>query len=340
MSRHIDNQELNNALEDCIRLMTEDQSTIDDCLKRYPHLKKELEPLLGTTNILQTTAPVKPREEFKKSARSRLMQKLEAPVQIDKQRIRPRRMMIRLLAASLALVLLFSGVAAASTNSLPDSPLYPIKRIVEQAQMLTKTNAKSHAFAHLKLAEKRLTEAEAMIKKKKTKLAKNMIEDMNQEIENALEYILQLNNKDQKILLTKLIKLTEKQQSVLKRLIGQSGENEKNELQDTDKQSKQNMEQAKEALKGTEPKTGPQKQIPMPSTQEQNNKQTNQPTDSSSKENTGDQGGTQGSGGQQSPGNNNESSDTHNNDGGSSNSQNNQSMPDSSGSFSGNGRNF
>jgi len=339
MSRHIENQELNNALEDCIRLMTEDQSTIDDCLKRYPHLKEELEPLLGTTHMLQTTAPVKPREEFKKSARSRLMQELEAPIQIEKQRIRPRRMMIRLLAASLALVLLFSGVAAASTNSLPDSPLYPIKRMVEQAQMLTKTNTKSHAFAHLQLAEKRLNEAEAMTKKKKIKLAKNTTEDMNQEIENALEYILQLNNKDQKTLLTKLIKLTEKQQAILKRLIGQSGENEKNELQDTDKQSKQNMEQAKEALKGTEPKTGPQKQIPRPSTQEQNNKQTNQPTDSSSKDGTGGQGGTQGSGGQQGTGSNNENS-TQNNNGDSSNSQNNQSMPNSSGSTSGNGRNF
>jgi|GEM_PF-3486481 len=333
MSKHIGDQELSNALEDCIKLMLEDKSTIDDCLKQYPHLKKELEPLLVTTNKLQTTTPVKPREEFKEAARRRLMQKLEAPVPLDRQRIRPRRMMIRLLAASLALVLLFSGVAAASTNSLPDSPLYPIKRIVEQAQMLTKTNTKSHAFAHLRLAEKRLAEAEAMTKKEKTKLAKNATEDMNREIENALEYILQLSSKDQKTLLNKLIKLTEKQQAVLRRLIDQSGKNEKNELQNTNNQSKQNMEQAKEALKGTEPQSGPQKQIPMPSAEEQDNKQKNQPADSSSKENTGGQDGTQGTDSQQGTGNNDSSN--HNNDGGSSNSQNSQSMPGSSGSSSG-----
>lgn len=62
------------------------------------------------------------------------------------------------VAGGLALVLMTSGTVYAASGVMPDSPLYPVKRALEQIELLANRNETSRARFGLELAEKRLEE--------------------------------------------------------------------------------------------------------------------------------------------------------------------------------------
>jgi len=263
-----DEQKFNDVLAECVELIRERKATIEECLERYPDLKDKLEPLLGTALLLQETPQVEPRPEFKMAARLRLMQELGSPLPAVERKVRPRRILLRLAAASLALLLIFSGIATASTKRLPDSPLYPIKRAIERVQLVTKSTDKSRALAHLSFSEERLEEAEAMVRAKETRLAQKMLEEMNQETEKASWYAQRVSGKDKEMLLAKLVSLLERQQAVFERLFEQAPLEARTALEHAKEVSRQGLEQAKEALEETKPKVEPEKQSPKSPSEE------------------------------------------------------------------------
>ena len=71
-----------------------------------------------------------------------------------------RRLVIGLVAAA---VLLVAGALAASADSLPDSPIYPLKAVIESARGALTFSAADKLSYHLDLARTRLTEAEVPI---------------------------------------------------------------------------------------------------------------------------------------------------------------------------------
>ncbi len=64
---------LENALENCITLIRNREEGIDDCLARYPNLRKSLEPLLRAALAVDEVLPeISPSMEFKKSFGAKL----------------------------------------------------------------------------------------------------------------------------------------------------------------------------------------------------------------------------------------------------------------------------
>lgn len=89
------------------------------------------------------------------------------------------------LAAVAAAVLLVGGAVAASADSLPDSPLYPLKGMVEQARGAFAFAPSEQLTYHLELAKTRLTEAEAMIARHRVDLASQALSAMDDQLSEA-----------------------------------------------------------------------------------------------------------------------------------------------------------
>jgi hypothetical protein len=94
-----------------------------------------------------------------------------------------------ILAPIAAVVLVAAGTLAASANSLPDSPLYPIKGALEQARGALAFNASDRLSYHLDLAQTRLTEAEAMIASHRIDLANRALSAMDDQLQNAADVV-------------------------------------------------------------------------------------------------------------------------------------------------------
>ena len=104
-------------------------------------------------------------------------------------RSRSRSVKRLVLAAVAAAVLLVAGAVAASAESLPDSPLYPLKGVVEHARAAFAFSPADQLTYHLDLARTRLTEAEAMIARHRLDLAGQALTAMNDQLTDAASLV-------------------------------------------------------------------------------------------------------------------------------------------------------
>ena len=101
--------------------------------------------------------------------------------------VRPRAHPVRRLvvAAAAIVVLLVAGAVAASADSLPDSPLYPLKGVLETARGALAFSSSDQLAYHLDLARTRLTEAEAMIARHRVDLADKSLNALDDQLKSA-----------------------------------------------------------------------------------------------------------------------------------------------------------
>ena len=90
-----------------------------------------------------------------------------------------------LLALAAAGAVLIVGTVAASADALPDSPLYPVKGLVENARGLLLFSPADRVNYHLELAGTRLREAEAMFGRHRDDLAEQALAGLAVEIKDA-----------------------------------------------------------------------------------------------------------------------------------------------------------
>lgn len=184
------NEELMAAFDECLNALVEGDS-LEDCLKRYPDLAEELAPRLQTALRMQTlTNSIKPLPGTQKASRAQfLMQTAMLASQKQSHQIltnhnghRPgvttpakRKMslkdtlswllhpqMSRAMAATVILVVILlagAGVWSVSAQSLPGTPLYGLKRAVENAQLALSPNAESRARLEEKFSDQHILEA-------------------------------------------------------------------------------------------------------------------------------------------------------------------------------------
>ncbi len=100
-----------------------------------------------------------------------------------RSRAHPVRRLV--LAAVAAAVLLVAGTVAASADSLPDSALYPLKGVLENARGALAFSPMDQLAYHLDLAGTRLTEAEAMIARHRLDLAGRALNALNDQLNDA-----------------------------------------------------------------------------------------------------------------------------------------------------------
>jgi hypothetical protein len=98
-------------------------------------------------------------------------------------RVHPVRRLV--IGAAAAVVLLLAGAGAASADSLPDSPLYPLKGVLENARGVLAFSATDRLAYHLDLARIRLTEAETMIARHRVDLAGASLKALDDQLNSA-----------------------------------------------------------------------------------------------------------------------------------------------------------
>ena len=181
------------AFNQCFERLSAGES-LDSCLRDYPQYAVELDLMLRTTfDIKRMVHPVQPRPEFKYWARVRL-QGVQDYVSRQPVRSRPsgfnlRRNLAISMAALLVFVIASSGTVAASSDSLPDEPLYGVKLAVEQAQVTLAFSDVDKAELYAHLAEKRAGEIVAMAQQGKTDKLETTTANMDYQLDQAEHFI-------------------------------------------------------------------------------------------------------------------------------------------------------
>ena len=122
--------------------------------------------LLEAVEVLRTQPEVVPRAEFAVALRAQLMAAAETdlvrapPVVLDFETSRQtrRRRRVGTVAASLVIIGGSAGMAAAASGSLPGEPLYPVKRVLEEASSAVRMDEANKGEALLDQARTRLAE--------------------------------------------------------------------------------------------------------------------------------------------------------------------------------------
>ena len=162
-------RDLTQSLEECLRAMGEKRN-LQEVLRRHPAERDQLIELLRLSVDLGGLAPSSPAADpaFRLRARNRMLAAAD-------QRRRawrwnplgalPRPAARLAFAGAVAAAVLIGGLtsAAASGNSLPGDPFYPIKLGVERAQLAITFDAVARARLQAQFAEVRLSEAKRLI---------------------------------------------------------------------------------------------------------------------------------------------------------------------------------
>jgi hypothetical protein len=150
--------DLENILDECLERLIGGE-TVGQCLESYPERALELEPLLRTAQAARKASAITPRAEFKARARYEFRSALHDEVS---QQPRPvsvfkRGWVVALMVVGIVMVS-GGGTALAAGNSMPDSPLYPVKLATEQIQLALTPSAVGKAELCAVLADRRVVE--------------------------------------------------------------------------------------------------------------------------------------------------------------------------------------
>jgi hypothetical protein len=146
----------------------------------------EMQRLESLAERLRAVEPVMPSPAAKIRGWNLTLAAVEQSTSKRSGRSSVRRLVLAFAAAAALLVV---GTVAASADSLPDSPLYPVKGAVEQARGLLAFSPADRLNYHLELAQTRLREAEAMIARHRVDLADKALAELNQQLDEAAQVV-------------------------------------------------------------------------------------------------------------------------------------------------------
>jgi hypothetical protein len=168
-------RQLDDIFNECYERIRSGES-LKSCLKRYPKHAAELQPLLKTAfDIGRRASYIHPRPEFKHWARAQF-EGMQQHARQQRQPAKPGLFSLRqswsvAVAAVLIIVLTGTSTAIASSNALPDEPLYPVKLATEDVRLAFAVSDTQKAQVHTQLAETRAVEVETMADQGKTEQA-------------------------------------------------------------------------------------------------------------------------------------------------------------------------
>jgi hypothetical protein len=171
-------------LNECIERMLRGDS-IEACLAAHPEQAAELEPLLRTAGDTIKAAAITPRPEF----RQRAGYEFQAAI----RNLRPEKYNLFrwparwLVTVSSVIVVLLAGTGtvAASTNSLPDQPLYAVKLATENIRLTMTFSAVGKAELYAEFADRRVDEIIKMAEQGKVAQVERATDRMDDQL-NAM----------------------------------------------------------------------------------------------------------------------------------------------------------
>ncbi len=132
-------QDIAAILETCLEQITAGRATVQECLDQYPDLVGELEPLLRAAERAQTIDRPSLAPEARARVEARFLAAAESIPSVQPVRsphptiaLTWRRVAIRLVLLCACICFLGIGLITAAGSALPDSPLYPVKRTMEE----------------------------------------------------------------------------------------------------------------------------------------------------------------------------------------------------------------
>jgi hypothetical protein len=179
------------VLAECLVAIEKQQDTIEGCLARHPDLAGELAPLLRLAADVRAVPAVQPSPTFQQAAVPRLLNLIRAreaarvaPAPAAPagfwQRLwgwRPNRALLVRVVLALLIVALLSGGSVATAQSLPDSPLYPVKRAAEQVRLNLTLTEIQRAKRLLDFADERAREIIVAARLNKPLVAERALRD-------------------------------------------------------------------------------------------------------------------------------------------------------------------
>jgi hypothetical protein len=236
-------REFERALDECLSQLNTGELGLEEVLARYPEHEAELRPLLRTAMLVRQVPQAVPSPEAKAAGRQRLLSavarkrrekaqarpglvhRLERSAAILVQPlVQPQRQSLRLAQAIAALLIIVSLVSAGTlrvaAGSLPDSPLYPIKRATEWVQLALTTSPAGKARLHMSYSERRSDENLALLETGKG-LSEATLQDMKSANSAALTAIGQAPEEEKDSLLTGLLRLTKEERKALEAIKAQ-----------------------------------------------------------------------------------------------------------------------
>jgi hypothetical protein len=171
-------------LNECIERMFRGDS-IEACLAAYPEHAAELEPLLSTAGDTIKAAAITPRPEFRQRAGYEFQAAIRN-LRPEKHGLFrwPARWLVTV--SSIIVVLLAgTGTVAASTNSLPDQPLYPVKLATENIRLTMTFSAVGKAELYAEFADRRVDEIIKMAEQGKVAQVERATDRMDDQL-NAM----------------------------------------------------------------------------------------------------------------------------------------------------------
>jgi len=195
------------VLDDCLKRLQRGE-TAEECLARYPEYQAELAPLLKLSTSLKSAWSQEIRPQFRAAARYNLISAIEAKK--PRARIAPRAWWRRgwVMAVTVIALLLVAGgsTVAASSNSLPDQPLYPVKQATEKVRLLITPSQMGKAKLHAQFAETRLQETIEMAKRNRPEQVEKLTERLQKHLDDlpALVKARPVSNGELKLLVQRL----------------------------------------------------------------------------------------------------------------------------------------
>jgi len=160
---------IDEILDRCLQQLFRGES-IEDCLKSYPELASQLEPLLNTSFLLlKQTSTIQPDPRFKDKVRARLQEMLS--LKTERKTIFPlwRKGWAVAMIAVVVIALASIGTVVASAQALPHEPLYSVKLATEQARLYLAFSDVQRAKLHIEFAERRAAEMAEIARQGKEK---------------------------------------------------------------------------------------------------------------------------------------------------------------------------
>jgi len=150
--------EIDNILNECLERIMSGES-MEKCLEEHPEQAEIIKPLLETALGIKAAVDITPRPEFRQRAGLEFQEALRTMKPQKKSgAFSFRRWWVSVLAGIVAIMALGGGTVAASSNSLPDEPLYRVKIAAEDVRVALTFSEKSKAELYAKFADRRIDE--------------------------------------------------------------------------------------------------------------------------------------------------------------------------------------
>ena len=174
-------KEFDDILNECLDRLLIKSDTVEQCLASYPEQADELKPLLQVAMATKQASAIQPHPDFRARARYQFHSALQ---EMEGKRSRPLFSWLPQWATVVTIALVFllvagGGTVAAAGNSMPDSPLYPVKLATEQVRLTLTFSDMDKAELYAKLADKRVAEIVRMVNKDKPEQVERAAQRLN-----------------------------------------------------------------------------------------------------------------------------------------------------------------